>query len=135
MSHWRAKSESNLKATNILDNEPFFASSVHCSYYSCIQFMYHILHSHFLKSDEEIDDESYAGSKVAGGLHNWLLNTIFAEINNRTDANTFDNLMSDLQILRVMSDYKNHSIDVNQALSAQDKAKKTIKVLSRNFKI
>jgi hypothetical protein len=97
--------------------------------------MYHILSTHCQKTDEEISDESYQGSKVDGGLHNWLINKIFTEFGNQTDANTFDTLISDLQSLRVRSDYYNEEIDFYQANSARDKARKTLKVLERNFKI
>jgi len=124
----------NYSATNNLIANAFFASSVHCSYYSCVQFMYHILSSHCQKSNRQISDESFDGSKVQGGLHNWLINTIFAEFGNKMDANTFDELITDLQFLRVRSDYKNEVIEIDHAISAKNTARKTLNVLKRNFK-
>jgi len=135
MSHWSVKSASNFTATNKLNIDAFFASSVHCSYYSCIQFMFHILSVHFNKTDRQINDESYNGGKQAGGLHNWLFNTISNEIAGSVDANSFDTYITDLQDLRVKSDYKNQVIIEAQANEARNIASKTLVILKRNFKI
>ncbi|MFD0750612.1 hypothetical protein ACFQZS_10690 [Mucilaginibacter calamicampi] len=97
--------------------------------------MYHILSTHFGKSNKEISDESYDGGKLAGGLHNWLFNTISKEIGNALEANSFDTLISDLQDLRVKADYKNQPIIDKQGDQARNLAYKTLSLLKRNFKI
>jgi hypothetical protein len=134
MSHWKAKSESNFNATNKLNLEDFFAPSVHCSYYSCIQLMLHILSSHFNKTDKEINDESYEGSKLEHGMHNWLINKITGEFGSFIDANLFGTEITDLQTLRVKSDYKNKHINETQARDARNQAYKTLGLLKRNFR-
>src|ERR1700761_6565573 len=135
MSHWKAKSESNFNATNKLNLDSFYASSVHCSYYSCIQLMFHILSSHFNKTDLEINNESYEGGKLEHGLHNWLINKITKEFGSYIDSNSFGTTISDLQKLRVKSDYKNKYINDTEADNARNYAYQTISLLKRNFKI
>lgn len=97
--------------------------------------MYHLLRSQLEKTDKQIREESYEGSKIENGLHNWLINTFFKEFTDTTEANLFNTTISDLQALRVKSDYKNKKIIEGEAIAARDKAYLTISILKRNFKV
>ena len=134
MSHWKVKSESNFNATNILNLESFFTSSIHCSYYSCVQLMYHILSSHFNKSDFEISDDSFEGATKHKGMHAWIINMITNEIGGYSDGNQFATIISDLQRLRIKSDYKNKHISDKEADDARNYAVITRQILNRNFR-
>jgi hypothetical protein len=95
--------------------------------------MYHLLRSHLKKTDKEIREESYEGSKIQHGLHNWLINTIFLEFGSGDEANLFNTTISDLQDLRVKSDYLNKQIKDFEAADARNKAYLTLNILKRNF--
>lgn len=135
MSNWLIKSESNFKATNKLNNESFYYSSVHCSYYSCVQLMYHLLSFYLKKTEHEISVESHAGSLAEKGLHIWLIKTVFNEFKNSTDANSFNSNINDLKTLRGKADYKNRIIKQREAEEARNKAYLTIELLKRNFNL
>lgn len=137
MSNWKIKSSTNLSAAIKLISFDYSSSSVHCSYYSCIQMMLHILGSHFMKSDAEISDESYKGGQASNGMHNWLIKIIFKEmtIANGSDAVKFNRYINNLKGIRVDSDYKNIEIKQGKAIQASEEAKETIKLLIRNFKV
>ncbi|HXI01056.1 MAG TPA: hypothetical protein VNI52_12375 [Sphingobacteriaceae bacterium] len=99
--------------------------------------LYHILSTHFQKSESEIDQESYLGGKEDGGLHIWLINTIVKEFSsmNTFEANSFSAKMAGLKRMRTQSDYKNVYINDDSAEKARKTALETLKLLKKNFKI
>jgi hypothetical protein len=96
--------------------------------------MYHILSSHFNKSDVEITDESFEGGAQHRGMHAWIINMITNEIGGFSDGNQFTTTISDLQKLRIKSDYKNKHISDKEAEDARNYAYITRQILNRNFK-
>lgn len=138
MNHLKEKSENNIKAADILLKKSVFSSSVHCSYYSSVQLILHILRSDFKKTDDEINILSKKKSKENNGLHNWLQNFVSLELFNRKnfdDARSFNNYFGQLKGSRVKSDYKNKAINNTSASQALDKAKSINEIITNNFSL
>ena len=76
MSELKKKSDSNMMSAQYLIDRGNFAPSIHCSYYSCVQLMLHILRSEYNKTEDDVVSESQQGSQDEGGFHNWLINFI-----------------------------------------------------------
>jgi hypothetical protein len=131
------KSKENLEAAQILIDKAYLSSSIHCSYYSCIQFMLHILRSDLKKSEDEISKESKKGSIDSHGFHNWIQNYIFLELANRGKnariALDFNNLLGSLKKIRVQSDYGIDEINQYVASKAFEDAMKINKIIEENF--
>jgi hypothetical protein len=137
VSHLKDKSDQNIASAQYLIVKSHYASSVHCSYYSCVQLMLHILGSHFKKTEIDIDNESQLGSKDEGGFHNWLINYIqrqFFLINNK-DSREFYTFIGQLKNQRVRSDYRNVEIKPQKATESKSYAEEIIKLLNKNFTI
>jgi hypothetical protein len=137
MTKLKDKSDHNLKASGNLLTKSLCAPSVHCSYYSCIQLMLHILRSDLKKSDLEVDKESEAGSKNEGGFHNWLINLILRELVKKDFqlSRDFSTFVGQLKGLRVKADYKNVEISPNKAKEGLEFAQHVIEILQQKFKI
>jgi hypothetical protein len=56
MSHLLTKSMQNLESADILINANMFSSSVHCSYYSCLQLCKHVLISDMGMTFAEVEN-------------------------------------------------------------------------------
>jgi hypothetical protein len=137
VSHLKNKSDQNIASAQYLIVKNHYASSVHCSYYSCVQLMLHILRSHFKKEEVDIEKESQVGSSDEGGFHNWLINYIrqqFFLVNN-VDCRDFNSLINQLKLKRIKSDYRNAEIKPTEAKESKDYALKIIKLLEKNFMI
>lgn len=134
MSILSDKSDVSDKASTKLYSQSYFCSSVHCSYYSCVQLMLHILRSHLNKTDREVDRE-YKNAKT--GLHAWLIGVIFREIikKNFNDARDFKNTIGVLKQKRVDADYKNIKIEQSDAKMSCDYSVEILKILNNNFTI
>lgn len=135
MSELKLKSSENFKSSDILIKQRLFASSVHCSYYSCIQNMLHILRSDFKKTEEQIDSESKAGSQDESGFHNWIINFFIREffIRNHRDGREFSNFIGQLKGFRIKSDYKNSKINPTIAKDSLALANQINSILTDNF--
>ena len=135
MTHLRNKSKDNLKGAKTLQFNKIYAPSVHCSYYSNIQLMLHILQSDFKKTEKQIDAESKKGSKDEHGFHNWLKSQIARELFSRNYKvlRDFNNFFGQLKALRVKADYKNFEIIENVAKASINKAKLINEILIENF--
>ena len=134
MSELKNKSEQNLISAQYLMSKACFASSVHCSYYSCVQLMLHILRSDLNKTEAEIDIEG----QQEGSFHNWLQGQIsfaFLGKNSFEDSRTVSSYFGQLKALRVKADYKNVEIKPKQAANSIETAKNIIKLLENNFTI
>lgn len=137
MSDWKLKSEKNIKGAELLIRNSLCSSSVHCSYYSNVQLMLHILFNDFGKSESEIEDEAKQGSIDEKGYHNWLKNTITRELFTRDFmiVRDFNNLFGQLKALRVKGDYKNIIISKNKAVDAVGFSKIINGILEEKFSV
>ncbi len=137
MSYWKQKSKANIKGAELLVKKSLFSSSVHCSYYSNVQLMLHILFTDFRKSEEEIESDSKQGSIDEKGFHNWLKNTITRELVLKDFMITrdFNNFFGQLKALRVRADYKNSIITRNKAKEAIIFSENINNILEEKFRI
>lgn len=137
MSHLLSKSGLNYKSAEFLHSKNLYCSSVHCSYYSCVQLMLHILRSDLGKTDSDIDEESRQGAKDEEGFHNWLRNTILRQffLKNAEAGREFNNFIGTLAGFRVKADYKNYEVKETVAKQSIDYAKVANELLESNFKI
>lgn len=136
MNHLKSKSDCNINSASSLITNSLYASSVHCSYYSCVQLMLHILRSDFGKTDVIIDSESKIGSKNNRGFHNWLINIIRKEYMQRNpgDSRLFYSKIGQLKKLRVNADYKNIDVPSATANNALKTAQEINSLLQTNFR-
>ena len=126
MSHLENKSSHNIKAAKLLmDKSDFHCSSVHCSYYSCVQLSKHILYRIGFKKEADNSRQKF---------HNYFKDTIFGYLrdkNQRFDAVDFRNFVQELNTLRAEADYQDVEIDKPKADEAHKKAEKVIKILNK----
>jgi hypothetical protein len=109
MSFWSIKSQQNETAAQLLRDNGLYASSIHCSYYRCIQLMVHLLVNKNYITKEELD-ESTDGGKSS---HNFLISKIALTLykkNQNTKANDFKRTITSLRLNRTDADYKNLEI-------------------------
>ncbi|MBZ0242957.1 MAG: hypothetical protein K8F24_07070 [Bacteroidales bacterium] len=137
MSGWKLKSEKNIKGAELLIKNSLCSSSVHCSYYSNVQLMLHILFTDFGKSESEIETEAKQGSVDENGYHNWLKNTITRELVTRDFmiVRDFNNFFGQLKALRVKGDYKNSLINESKAIDAVSFSKNINQILEDKFRV
>jgi hypothetical protein len=137
MSFIKTKSDENIAIANQLISmtTPYYATSVHCSYYSCVQLMIHILIEDFGKTESEIDNEPRAANMA---FHNWIIDVFFREITirrNPREAYQFKQKIGELKRARVNADYRNIAIIEQTSRIALQKAHQTINYLNTNFTI
>ncbi len=113
------KSLSNIEAAELLHQEEMYASSVHCSYYSSIQLMRHLLFNKFGFDEMEFDGRPEIQDK---GSHNYLINFI----RNKLDpyaSRAYSSGISDLKKCRKEADYMQIKILEINSQKALDLAK------------
>ena len=129
MSILENKSNENHAAGLILINQNHFSSSVHCSYYSCIQLMKHIL----LFNEGKTEEELFAMQKSASqNLHEFLINHFISQLRENNVYTLYrDSIgkLGQLKVLRNNSDYKEIVIDETKARLASDLSLKILKDL------
>ncbi len=133
------KSKENINSAVLLIENKHHSSSVHCSYFSCIQLMLHVLRSDFNKTEEEIAQESFDGSRNLHGFHNWIQNTFFTEVGKREKDGRivldFSSKLGNLKGIRIRSDYGINQIGEKEASKALEGAKSINQIIEKRFKI
>jgi len=133
------KSTENINSANLLITNGFAASSIHCSYYSCVQMMLHVLRSDLNKTEEELEILSEKGSRDYHGFHNWLQNVFCEELIRRDKdariAFDFNTSIGNLKGIRIRSDYRVSGISNKEANKALILAKKINKLIEDKFKL
>lgn len=144
MSELLKKSLINLKSADLLSKKQiFYSSSIHCSYYCCLQIIIHLLtNTEFAKDFKKFKD---AASKKAKedknedelGLHNLYINFIKIKLLklNFEDASEFIRKMESLKAARVDSDYKEIEISKVRASDALERANRVKKILDKVFEL
>lgn len=101
------KSKESIESAWFLIGEGKNASSIHCSYYSCIQIIRHILLHVHKKTEATIKVESKAFS---GGSHEYLIDCVVKDLNKRgyNTSRLYTNLYL-LKRMRTEADY----LDIN----------------------
>jgi len=117
---WIQKSEDSFKATNKLIKYSLYNTSVHCSYYSCIQLSLFIICDKLGIEEEEINNKSQDS-----GSHNYIINTISIAIREKLsnrEGRKFSDNISRLKKRRIVADYKTILIDMAEANSLRQLA-------------
>lgn len=116
------KSECNLESAEKLISYELYASSVHCSYYSCFQAVvsYYLIKTKKDYSSVKLDikdnnkhTHTYFIDKICG-IH---LNTS-KNPNRSRESKTLKDLYKNLKTLRVVADYDNEEISKSTAIKA-----------------
>ena len=131
MSILENKSNESHAAGLILINQNHFSSSVHCSYYSCIQLMKHLL----LLNEGKTEQELFLMQQSANqNLHEFLINYFIRQLrDNNVYTQYRDSIgkLGQLKVLRNDSDYREIIIDKTKAKLASDLSLRILK----DFKI
>ena len=113
MSNWLTKSNISSDIANQFSSGISFDIAVHCSYYSCVQLMYHKLDSYFNLDQMEIDliaNPKINKNKIT--THVALSNYFNKDIRtkHRQSAFNFNNDLIELKQSRVTADYSKDSV-------------------------
>jgi hypothetical protein len=111
-----------------------YASSVHCSYYCCLQLMKHIV---AVKLGVTYEDQDNEIKSTSSKTHVYVINKIGSpnNIKDPLDRREFRANIYQLKDLRVESDYKNISIDPSKSQKAYSTACSILEQLKTNFKL
>jgi hypothetical protein len=133
MSYLLNKSGFNLDSAEILIKETYFAPSVHCSYYSCVQKMLYIIYSQLGQTEQSLKNES---DRSELGSHEFMISTITKAIRSKSgNMRVFNNEINQLKKLRRDSDYREIQISFDQGSQALKKAKEIQSILKESFKV
>lgn len=136
MSHLKSKSEINLSAAEVLlDKHTYYASSVHCSYYGCFQFIRSKLNQIGITYEKIDQDIAYSRQPGVTTLHSHLypIKLILDEIEKKSDKfykRTLKNKIFDLKEYREISDYRNVVVGYDESNKAFNLSKEIIKLIS-----
>lgn len=133
MSQLKNKSDFNNAASQLLFKNSLHASSVHCAYYRCIQFMLHILFNKIKMS--KIDFQSKRQQRK-GGTHGTAIYLIQLELlqKNREEYKSFQALIPKLKEYREISDYEDVEITSTISSDALNKSDSIMNILTANFR-
>lgn len=122
MSHLKKKSENNIKAAKKLILEELHSSSVHCSYYACLQFIKYVYidDETFTSDSQEKDHSSHVVSIKK------ISNEVYNKTNNKEDKRYIQNTLFDLKKKRTEADYDEVEITKDNAEGALRKAEQVL---------
>ncbi len=129
---WIQKSEDSFKSTNKLIGDSLYNTSVHCSYYSCIQLILFVVNSKLGITPEEIDTET-----KTKGSHNWLIGQVIKALpsTERRKARKLNDDIQELKRQRVIADYSNEQIVENKAKELRQLSFDINKYIKTSFSI
>lgn len=136
MSNWLSKSDQSFSIAN--NNDPAMLNNrVHCFYYGCVQYLFHLLHVDKKMTEQEISDKCNPNvNKGNGGTHTWLAQFFFNDLKNKTfvlEGVSFNNKIGMLKRLRTDADYGLNDINEDQLKTAKEISETIIKILKRRY--
>ncbi|MBI9054417.1 MAG: hypothetical protein JEY96_11405 [Bacteroidales bacterium] len=138
MKGLKNKSEINIAAAKYLHEKDYYAPSVHCSYYSCLQLIKYSLNSHFRLSEKEIEIKinKYKNTKKDGS-HNFFISYLFKALKSTSikESVDFNNKINLLKKHRVSADYSKNEILYNVSNSAITLSNEITTLLKKNLKL
>lgn len=136
MSNWQTKSTTSFDAANNLLNAGLFNSSVHSSYYGCVQFVYHIMYAFW---DEDILYIEAGGQQEKPPVtsHKWLKSKIYQSmrLKDKVAAVHFRDEMDDISGIRVVADYYFEIIEKEEAEKCNERALKLVSHLQKYYEL
>lgn len=133
MSILKEKSNFNLTAAELLQNNSLYAPSVHCSYFSCLQ----LIKFAIIENLDVTNDELTKETRERKDSHKYLINKIGNEIRNysREEHTIFNRNINDLKKFRVESDYGEIEVTTSQSSKALENAKEIREQLIKIFHV
>ncbi|HMR90131.1 MAG TPA: HEPN domain-containing protein [Saprospiraceae bacterium] len=120
------KSKANIDAAELLHQDEFYAPSVHCSYYSCIQLMRHLIFNKFGDDEKEFDERPEVKSS---GSHNFLISFLRNKIQDPNKSRSFSDNIFRLKSHRINADYKQMNVLKSDSTTSISLAKTTRTIL------
>lgn len=148
------KSGHNVKSAVTLVNESFFAPSLHCSYYSCVQLMLHVFHEKmgldedalkntfnaWRKAEQKklIDQAKAEGKEIEQknfSQHIFYITFMLEKLKslNVMDSVRFYESVNRLRGLRLKADYSAETISEDEAEDGINTAQETMVVLQKHY--
>jgi uncharacterized protein (UPF0332 family) len=130
------KSVQNISAASLLIENELYASSVHCSYYSCFQKLKNVISLAYSCKYEDLEIElrdlnSKLKTNQRLGTHEFFINRkLFDLIKREKEDHRIINEINDIKSFRTDSDYKNVAISLKKAQDALSKSKIVIEKLN-----
>lgn len=131
MPNFRAKSEENIHAANLLIDKSLFTASVHCSYYAAFQMSKYILANFCDVGYKEQDNHS-----KGQGSHQYVSYRVRTCLNKLSSkySDDYNTNYNKLKMLRKKADYTTIMIKKKEAENARNTAKRIIDLLTTNYK-
>lgn len=122
----------NIGSMILNDNEQYHTASVHCFYYSVLQYMKYLLNS--IKTEDKPISYSEQETNSGESSHEYIFNEIFNRINCNGPANLkkLKTLKEDIRLLkkaRVEADYKQTTYSQEDCLNYKGLAENSKKAL------
>ncbi len=128
------KSDCNFKSAGKLLDYQLYASSVHCSYYSCFQA---VVAFYLDKSKRDYSEVQKEISDTKRKVHTYYIDKVCgihisqsANINKHKESKTLRDLYKNLKELRVEADYHNVDMSESEAKKAFENCGQLIKKLN-----
>jgi hypothetical protein len=96
------KSISNIKAALLLYENEYYSSSVHCYYYSSLQFTIFTLINKFGRKYPDLKREA----RKTNNSHEYYINQLADCISDPTLSRSFNNTINTLKRMRIEADYE-----------------------------
>ncbi|WP_149697743.1 HEPN domain-containing protein [Chitinophaga sp. CF418] len=127
---FKEKSNQNLLSARYLIKKRIYCSSVHCSFYSCLQTMFHFL---FIKKKIAINEFIAKGKQSGISSHIQAFKLIGNEIANSDfkDYKWFQKQYPELKHLREKADYSDEFIIQEEVHDALNKANSIISLVNK----
>ena len=135
MSVLITKSKENTSAAQLLIDGNHYTSSVHCSYYSCVQVMIHILLYDYGFTQGTLEIEANA---KGSGSHVYAKNYLFKKMkdkNKKAIARDFYKEIGELKNKREKADYEEETISSDLSEEALAQSLRVNKILTNVFEI
>ena len=130
------KSSENFSAASLLIENELYASSVHCSYYSCFQKLKNVISQGYSCDYEELEVEhrdlnTTLSAKKRLGSHEFFIDRKLLDLikRERKDHKLISQI-NDIKLYRTDSDYKNKQIIRADAEAVLSKAEEVLEKLN-----
>jgi hypothetical protein len=134
MSEFLHKSDQNFTAAEVLMKQhALFASSIHCAYYSCVQYMLHVINT---KLSLAVREKFRLDILYKGSSHKNAIITINKELSvkNREDYKVFQRKVGELKKLREDADYTSIQMISDSSSQSYLTAQSIRTILKENFR-
>jgi len=132
MSGFKEKSSQSSAAADHLIKSALFSSSVHCSYYSCVQNLLHILFNKLNLDQKQFQSDARNNNK---GTHKWAADVIGIQIAKKSvkDYKWFQREFGELRALREVADYSEELIGSDSSRDAKRRCSTLNNFLTQTF--